>query len=33
MFARLVNSDGVRPMFIQQSSNQDTGHEPSESNT
>lgn len=34
MFARIVNPDGVRPVFIQQPSpNQDIGQGPSESNT
>lgn len=32
MFARIVNPDGVRPMFIQQTPNQDTSQGPSESN-
>lgn len=34
MFARIVNPDSVRPVFIQQqSSNQDTGQGSSESNS
>lgn len=34
MFARIVNPDGVRPVFIQQPPpNQDIGQGPSESNT
>lgn len=33
MFARIVNPDSVRPVFIQQQSSQDTSQGPSESNT
>lgn len=34
MFARILNSDSVRPMFIHQQSNQDTcSPGPNESNT
>jgi len=34
MFARILNSDSVRPMFIQQQSNQDQCSQgPTESNT
>lgn len=33
MFARIVNPDNVRPMYIQQQSSQDTSQGPSESNT
>jgi len=34
MFARILNSDSVRPVFIHQQSNQDTSSQgPTESNT
>lgn len=33
MFARIVNPDSVRPVFIHQQSNQETSQGPSESNT
>lgn len=33
MYARIVNPESVRPVFIHQPSNQDTNQGPSESNT